>query len=52
MAGLKAAVDDGDIKPGEKTVFVHTGGLPGLFGHPYAAELARSTAPTDRPAGA
>jgi D-cysteine desulfhydrase len=43
MAGLRAAVADGDIRPGEKTVFVHTGGLPGLFGHPYAAELASTT---------
>ena len=42
MAGLKAAVDAGEITPGEKTVFVHTGGLPGLFGHPYAAELSGS----------
>ncbi len=40
MAGLAAAVADGDIKPGEKTVFVHTGGLAGLFGHPYAEDLA------------
>jgi L-cysteate sulfo-lyase len=40
FAGLVAAVRDGDIKPGERTVFVHTGGLPGLFGHPYATEVA------------
>nr|WSY58117.1 hypothetical protein OG999_05555 [Streptomyces sp. NBC_00886] len=33
MAGLIAAVRGGDIRPGERTVFVHTGGLPGLFGH-------------------
>jgi L-cysteate sulfo-lyase len=43
MAGLAAAVADGEIKPGERTVFVHTGGLPGLFGHPYAAELAQQS---------
>jgi D-cysteine desulfhydrase len=43
LAGLAAAVADGHIRPGEKTVFVHTGGLPGLFGHPYAAELAART---------
>ncbi|MEU1340209.1 D-cysteine desulfhydrase family protein [Streptomyces sp. NPDC005827] len=36
MAGLVAAVREGDIRPGERTVFVHTGGLPGLFGHPEA----------------
>ena len=40
FAGLTAAVADGSIRPGERTVFVHTGGLPGLFGHPLAAELA------------
>ena len=33
MAGLIAAVRDGDIRPGSRTVFLHTGGLPGLFGH-------------------
>lgn len=33
MAGLVAAVELGDIRPGERTVFIHTGGLPGLFGH-------------------
>jgi L-cysteate sulfo-lyase len=40
MAGVASAVSRGDIRPGERTVFVHTGGLPGLFGHPVAAELA------------
>ena len=40
MAGLVAAVADGSVGPGRPTVFVHTGGLPGLFGHPYAAQLA------------
>lgn len=34
MAGLVAAVRDADIRPGERTVFLHSGGLPGLFGHP------------------
>ncbi|MET0928746.1 MAG: D-cysteine desulfhydrase family protein [Aeromicrobium sp.] len=33
MAGLVAAVASGEIRPGEKCVFLHTGGLPGLFGH-------------------
>jgi L-cysteate sulfo-lyase len=33
MAGLVAAVESGEIKRGERTVFLHTGGLPGLFGH-------------------
>jgi D-cysteine desulfhydrase len=51
MAGLIAAVEDGDIAPGQRTVFLHTGGLPGLFGHP--ATLARAEAallsPPDTP---
>ncbi|MEU6218921.1 D-cysteine desulfhydrase family protein [Streptomyces sp. NPDC047022] len=33
MAGLLAAVREGDIRRGERIVFLHTGGLPGLFGH-------------------
>jgi L-cysteate sulfo-lyase len=40
LAGLIVAVLEGAIRPGERTVFVHTGGLPGLFGHPFASELA------------
>ena len=40
MAGLVAAVREGDIRPGERTVFVHTGGLPGLFGHREALRRA------------
>ncbi|MER7929192.1 D-cysteine desulfhydrase family protein [Streptomyces sp. NPDC096057] len=40
MAGLIAAVRDGDIRPGERTVFIHTGGLPGLFGHADAVAYA------------
>jgi D-cysteine desulfhydrase len=40
MAGLAAAVADGTVRPGERTVFLHTGGLPGLLGHGFAAELA------------
>jgi D-cysteine desulfhydrase len=40
LAGLIAAVADGTVVPGRRTVFLHTGGLPGLFGHPYAAQLA------------
>jgi D-cysteine desulfhydrase len=34
VAGLVAACSDGSIRPGEPTVLLHTGGLPGLFGHP------------------
>jgi D-cysteine desulfhydrase len=44
FAGLTAAVRSGEIQPGQRTVFVHTGGLPGLYGHPVAAELAAGVA--------
>ncbi|MEU0005230.1 D-cysteine desulfhydrase family protein [Streptomyces sp. NPDC006314] len=46
LAGLHAAVHDGDVRPGEKTVFVHTGGLPGLFGHADAVAFAEQGATT------
>ncbi|MFC3689339.1 pyridoxal-phosphate dependent enzyme [Aquipuribacter hungaricus] len=36
-AGLVAAVADGTVRRGERTVLLHTGGLPGLFGHPATA---------------
>ncbi len=42
MAGLIAAVREGDVRPGERTVLLHTGGLPGLFGHPGALAQASS----------
>ncbi|MBQ1089291.1 D-cysteine desulfhydrase family protein [Streptomyces sp. B93] len=42
MAGLIAAVEDGHITRGRRTVFLHTGGLPGLFGHRAALEEAAS----------
>ncbi|AGP52517.1 D-cysteine desulfhydrase [Streptomyces rapamycinicus NRRL 5491] len=41
LAGLIAAVHDGQVRPGQRTVFVHTGGLPGLFGHAETLERAR-----------
>ncbi|MGW2486038.1 D-cysteine desulfhydrase family protein [Streptomyces sp. NPDC001606] len=44
LAGLRAAVRDGGIRPGERTVFVHTGGLPGLFGHADAVAFAEQGA--------
>jgi D-cysteine desulfhydrase len=44
FAGLTAAVQTGEIRPGQRTVFVHTGGLPGLFGHPIALQLAARAA--------
>lgn len=40
LAGLVAAVRDGDVRRDEPTVLLHTGGLPGLFGHPEAARRA------------
>jgi len=46
LAGLAAAVERNEIRPGERTVFVHTGGLPGLFGHALASELAARTGPS------
>jgi D-cysteine desulfhydrase len=42
LAGLTAAIADGDVAPGQRTIFLHSGGLPGLFGHP--ATLARAEA--------
>lgn len=41
MAGLVAAVRDGQLAAGQRTVFLHTGGLPGLFGHRVAIEQAQ-----------
>ncbi len=42
MAGLIAAARRGDIAPGDKTVFIHTGGLPGIFGHAETIAFAES----------
>jgi L-cysteate sulfo-lyase len=49
LSGLAAAVREGDIGPDETTVFVHTGGLPGLFGHDLMRDPAvvRATAQGD-----
>jgi L-cysteate sulfo-lyase len=33
FAGLIAAVREGRISPGTRTIFLHTGGLPALLGH-------------------
>jgi L-cysteate sulfo-lyase len=41
LAGLVAAVHDQDIRPGRRTVLLHTGGLPGLFGHQRAVAWAQ-----------
>nr|WP_279432321.1 pyridoxal-phosphate dependent enzyme [Aeromicrobium camelliae] len=35
-AGLIRAVREGTIRQGERTVLLHSGGLPGLFGHAHA----------------
>jgi L-cysteate sulfo-lyase len=34
LAGLVSAVAENQIRPGERTILLHSGGLPGLFGHP------------------
>jgi L-cysteate sulfo-lyase len=39
LASLAALTADGRIKPGDRTVFLHTGGLPGLFGHLGLSQL-------------
>jgi len=45
MAGLAAAVRDGSVVPGERTVFLHSGGLPGLFGHPDTVRRTAGAVP-------
>jgi L-cysteate sulfo-lyase len=42
LAGLAAAVEDGTITAGNPTVFLHTGGMPGLFSYPTAVMQAES----------
>ncbi|WP_101258180.1 pyridoxal-phosphate dependent enzyme [Streptomyces barkulensis] len=42
LAGLAAAVADGTVRPGQRTVLLHSGGLPGLFGHAPALAAAES----------
>jgi D-cysteine desulfhydrase len=39
LAGLAELVRTGRIGRGRRTVFMVTGGLPGLFGHPQLADL-------------
>ena len=41
LSGLAAAVADGSISRDDRTVFVHTGGLPGLFGHDFLRDPQR-----------
>ena len=38
MAGLVAAVRRGELAAGQRIVYWHTGGLPGLLGHTTALE--------------
>ena len=45
LAGLVAAVRDGDVRPGERTVLLHTGGLPGLFGSTQVPGWAATLTP-------
>lgn len=41
LAGLMAEITDGHIRSGQRTVLMHTGGAPGLFGHgEFPAEIA------------
>jgi D-cysteine desulfhydrase len=42
LAGLAAAVADGDVVPGRRTVLLHSGGLPGFFGHAPAVASAEA----------
>jgi L-cysteate sulfo-lyase len=44
LAGLVAAVRDGEVRPGQRTVLLHTGGLPGLFGSSEAVRFVGSLA--------
>jgi 1-aminocyclopropane-1-carboxylate deaminase/D-cysteine desulfhydrase-like pyridoxal-dependent ACC family enzyme len=39
LTGLIAAVEEGSVGRDEPTVLLHSGGLPGLFGHPEAGQL-------------
>jgi L-cysteate sulfo-lyase len=42
FSGLLDYVDRGLVRPGERVVFIHTGGLPGLFA--YSADLVEAFA--------
>ena len=48
MAGLMAAVEDGRIRPGQRVVFVHTGGTPALFAAAYAEWIRVSPSTPER----
>jgi L-cysteate sulfo-lyase len=42
LAGLAREVEEGQIEAGRQTVLLHSGGLPGLFGHPVTVSRALS----------
>jgi L-cysteate sulfo-lyase len=42
LSGLRTAIADGDVRRSQKVVFLHSGGLPGLFGHAAATELGNA----------
>ncbi|MEU6347629.1 D-cysteine desulfhydrase family protein [Streptomyces sp. NPDC046977] len=43
MAGLVAAVEEGEVRAGQRTVFLHSGGMAGLFGHPATLTKLQET---------
>ena len=50
LSGLRAAVVAGDIRPGQTTVFLHTGGLPGtvrLSGRGHFRRIRRPRIPAE-----
>lgn len=54
MAGLFAAIEEGEVRAGQRTIFLHSGGMVSLFGHgatlaKLAETLAVSTPQTARP---
>ncbi|MFI6062645.1 D-cysteine desulfhydrase family protein [Streptomyces sp. NPDC051286] len=49
MAGLIAVIRDGGIRRGRRTVFLHTGGLPGLFGHTETVHRSVTTLQSCKP---
>lgn len=51
MAALISAVSEGRVDRGSLVVFVHTGGLPGLFASQYAEALATRSRPVSSAGG-
>ncbi|MBX3142256.1 MAG: pyridoxal-phosphate dependent enzyme [Trueperaceae bacterium] len=47
FSGVIGAVESGEVAPGDRVVFVHTGGLPIVF--PYAEEILASYGGEDEP---